>query len=552
MDHREARDRARIQEIGVERAELLGEHEPLVDDGFRGQRADVEVVAAKLTAGRAAGALADREEHALEVGGRAGGAATHEELADARHRPARERPDGADVDGDVAPAEHLLAVVQDGSLEDRLLATAAGGALREEAHRHRQIAPRRKRERHDVTVKLVRELQEDPGAVTGARVAAGGAAVGEVAEDLQALGDDLVLGAPVEPRHEPQTAGIVLERRIVEALLGRKRHRSEYRLNDALRNTQFVTLTKCGTDWQFLECRARRSGSRDRFTAMKRLMIVVALAVSGCGSSSGESPADSGVPDAFSGFPDAGPAVDARCPTRSDAGGDIVVAAAVRVVQFETGAAPAGEVNVEFHSAWTSSVPFPEGCAPVASTTVGPEAQHVATFGPMPAPASFVGALYVSGVSQARSINDRRLLFPCAGTCTLGTPEQPYPIFVLLRETLEAWNTTIGADLESEGLVVVTYRDGQGQPVPGVVPLGQRVPGAFMPLVVGQEVFFLAADRRTLETRTTTGPSGTAVIRLAAGEEMDLQGMVSGVSFEHGITVGTVADGVFFEQIDPQ
>ena len=56
-----------------------------------------------------AGALADHEERALE--GADGRLAPDEELPHHRHRLARDRADGAGIDGHVAPADHPLAVV---------------------------------------------------------------------------------------------------------------------------------------------------------------------------------------------------------------------------------------------------------------------------------------------------------------------------------------------------------------------------------------------------------------------------------------------------------
>jgi hypothetical protein len=119
-------------------------------------------------------------------------------------------------------------VVEHGRLEDRLLAAAAARVLREEAHRDRVVAEARQRERADPAVgareERVRELQEDARAVAGAGIAARSAAVCEVDEDLQRLGDHLVRGLAVERGHEAETAGVMLESWVVQALPGRECH----------------------------------------------------------------------------------------------------------------------------------------------------------------------------------------------------------------------------------------------------------------------------------------------------------------------------------------
>jgi hypothetical protein len=64
----------------------------------------------------------------------------------------------------------------------------------------------------------VGELEEDPGAVAGLRVGAGGAAVLEVREGAQRAADRLVRGAGVEAGDEGDAARVVLVGRVVEPL----------------------------------------------------------------------------------------------------------------------------------------------------------------------------------------------------------------------------------------------------------------------------------------------------------------------------------------------
>ena len=61
------------------------------------------------------------------------------------------------------------------------------------------------------------DLDEDPGAVAGFGVRAGGAAVLEVREGCQRADDRLVRGRAVEARDECDAARVVLVRGVVEA-----------------------------------------------------------------------------------------------------------------------------------------------------------------------------------------------------------------------------------------------------------------------------------------------------------------------------------------------
>ena len=65
---------------------------------------------------------------------------------------------------------------------------------------------------------LVRDLHQDAGAVAGARIGADRAAMLEVAQDGERVLDQLVRLAALDVGDEADAAGILLERRIVEAL----------------------------------------------------------------------------------------------------------------------------------------------------------------------------------------------------------------------------------------------------------------------------------------------------------------------------------------------
>ena len=66
--------------------------------------------------------------------------------------------------------------------------------------------------------KLVRNLDQDAGAVAGFRIAAAGAAMRQVDQDLDALLDDVVRALALDVRDKADTAGIVLVGGVVQAL----------------------------------------------------------------------------------------------------------------------------------------------------------------------------------------------------------------------------------------------------------------------------------------------------------------------------------------------
>ena len=66
--------------------------------------------------------------------------------------------------------------------------------------------------------KFVRHLRQNAGAVAGQRIAAAGAAMREVDQNLQPLPDDLMALLAVHVDDEADAAGIVLVRRVVQTL----------------------------------------------------------------------------------------------------------------------------------------------------------------------------------------------------------------------------------------------------------------------------------------------------------------------------------------------
>jgi hypothetical protein len=70
--------------------------------------------------------------------------------------------------------------------------------------------------------KLVRNLNQDAGAVTSFGIAAAGAAMREIYQDLDSLLDDLVALFAANAGDKAHSTSIVLVRRVVETLRGRQ------------------------------------------------------------------------------------------------------------------------------------------------------------------------------------------------------------------------------------------------------------------------------------------------------------------------------------------
>ncbi len=228
VHHRDRGDDGGILKVEEEAAQLPRVEHSLVDDGLVAEAGDVEVAASGNGGARhlLLHQPADDVELALQrllVGDSL--AAADEDLAD--HRLARlgGGAEGGVVGGNVAPADQLLAFGAHRLLEepvDRVPAVLARG---QEDHARAVAAALRQREAELLAFapeERVRRLEEDPGAVPRVLLRSGGAAVLQVEEHLQRLQHDVVRGASLDVGHESEAAGIVLQRRIVEPLLGRR------------------------------------------------------------------------------------------------------------------------------------------------------------------------------------------------------------------------------------------------------------------------------------------------------------------------------------------
>ncbi len=118
-----------------------------------------------------------------------------------------------------AEAEQAEALVGDRLLDDVAADLGDVGVARQEELADGVVAGLRQREaelRGLLPEEAVRDLHEHATAVSSLRVGADGAAVDEVAQDVEALGHDRMAAAVLHVRHEAHAAGVLLERRIVE------------------------------------------------------------------------------------------------------------------------------------------------------------------------------------------------------------------------------------------------------------------------------------------------------------------------------------------------
>ena len=216
----EGAGKGRVAQVRVEHGELRpGEH-ALVGDGAAGEAYDVELLGARQVpaGGLFLDAASDDVELALEgVGGDA--AAGDEDLADAGLGVAGQLPEVLAVAGHLAPAEHVGALLQGRALYQVHAALGQGGLGGQEDHADgvlTRLGQAGLQAGVGMAEELVRYLQEQPGAVAGGLIAADGAAVLQVDEDLHGVLDDVMVGQPVEPGNETDAARVVLEGRIVQ------------------------------------------------------------------------------------------------------------------------------------------------------------------------------------------------------------------------------------------------------------------------------------------------------------------------------------------------
>ncbi|MGY4598834.1 hypothetical protein ACVWXL_006580 [Bradyrhizobium sp. GM22.5] len=120
----------------------------------------------------------------------------------------------------VAPAEQRQALFLDLVGDDALDDVAPGSVARHEQRADGVFARIGQHEAELLRLaaeESMRDLHQNAGAVTGARVGADGAAVLEVTEDAERVRDDLVRLLALDVGDEADAAGIFFQARIVQA-----------------------------------------------------------------------------------------------------------------------------------------------------------------------------------------------------------------------------------------------------------------------------------------------------------------------------------------------
>ena len=228
MHQGQRRGRQVVAQIVVETADLGGEQQALVHNRPRRERRHIQfshagdVLFVRQRAEIVQDLLADRQDLALErvlVADRhVGGDDRH---ADHRHGLDHRFAEAREVGRHVAPADHGLAFLGHDLLEMLDDVVAGCFVARQEAHRHGVAPGGGQRDAvypSPVVQQGVRHLDQDAGAVADQRISPDRAAVVQVLQDLQTLGDDVMRFSALDVHHEANAARVVLVLGIVKAL----------------------------------------------------------------------------------------------------------------------------------------------------------------------------------------------------------------------------------------------------------------------------------------------------------------------------------------------
>ncbi len=202
---------------------LRGEQEAFVNDSAGGEGGKVKIALVGQVGGGdfGFGAFADDVELAFEGVLVDGTGAADEDLLDVGLGGAGHAADGIAIHGSIAPAEDGEPFLADDALEDAFAGEALVGLDGQEGHADAVFAFGGEGEAEGGAFageELVRDLDEDACAIAGFGIAAAGAAVGEVDEDLDALLDDVVGFMAFDAGDEADTAGVVFKGGVVESL----------------------------------------------------------------------------------------------------------------------------------------------------------------------------------------------------------------------------------------------------------------------------------------------------------------------------------------------
>ena len=225
MNQRQGCDDRLVGQVAVERIQLVGPKQALVDDSLARQTGDVEVVAVFLGEARVHGVfdnLANDVELALElILVRRQFATADEELPDHRRNLRRQFAGLGEVHRHVAPAQEHLVFLPDGLLDRPLAPAPVFGAPGQEHHA-------------DGVLTLVGQgyagvpalpfeegmgkLEQQARPVARMGIASACASMLKIDQYPDGIANDVVRFMTVEIRYDTYAAGIMLIGRIVQAL----------------------------------------------------------------------------------------------------------------------------------------------------------------------------------------------------------------------------------------------------------------------------------------------------------------------------------------------
>ena len=214
-----------VVEVDEEAAHLRGDEHALVHDGARAHGAHVEdlVAQGELGVGLLLDGAAAHIQAALEgvTGGRVVGAA-QEGLQDGGHAGACRLAQVVRVDGHLAPKEQRHAGLGAALLKHATGILYALVVLREEQHGHAIVALCRQNLAALLSLfakKVMRDLEQDAGAVAGVLLESGAAAVLQVDQNGQCVVQNLVMALAVDIGKRADATCIVVEFGAIKALL---------------------------------------------------------------------------------------------------------------------------------------------------------------------------------------------------------------------------------------------------------------------------------------------------------------------------------------------
>src|SRR5258706_13737477 len=214
-----------VGQFGVEIRDLRSQQQALVHDGARRERGHVEHASVLHVGGRDLRfrALADDVEFALKGVLVEVRRTANENLLDVRLGNSSDPAYGSTVNWSVSPTQNFQSLFANDALQNSFTLKALMSLDRQECHadavgaRRGQLKPQLQALARE---KLVWNLDQDPGAVAGFRVAAASAAVRKADQDLNALLDDVVALVAADARTKAHSARVVLVSGVVQPLGG--------------------------------------------------------------------------------------------------------------------------------------------------------------------------------------------------------------------------------------------------------------------------------------------------------------------------------------------